>query len=59
MVSEMLLDHAFAANPQGVVLASMFTQAHINMNCDRAGRVRKDIGPFMQKFVLPAALPHI
>jgi hypothetical protein len=59
MVSEMLLDHAFAANPQGVILASMFTQAHINMNCDRAGRVRKDIGPFMQKFVLPAALPHI
>lgn len=59
MVSEMLLDHAFAANPQGVVLASMFTQAHINMNCDRAGRPpRKDIGPFMQKFVLPAALPH-
>jgi aryl-alcohol dehydrogenase-like predicted oxidoreductase len=59
MVSEMLLDHAFAANPQGVVLASMFSQAHINMNCDRAGRVRKDIGPFMQKFVLPAALPYI
>jgi len=59
MVSEMLLDHAFAANPQGVVLVSMFNQAHINMNCDRAGRIRKDIGPFMQKFVLPAALPHI
>jgi aryl-alcohol dehydrogenase-like predicted oxidoreductase len=59
MVSEMLLDHAFAANPQGVVLASMFTRAHINMNCDRAARApRKDIGPFMQKFVLPAALPH-
>ena len=59
MVSELLLDHAFAANPQGVVLASMFSQAHINMNCDRASRApRKDIGPFMQKFVLPAALPH-
>jgi hypothetical protein len=30
------------------------------MNCDRAARTpRKDIGPFMQKFVLPAALPHV
>jgi aryl-alcohol dehydrogenase-like predicted oxidoreductase len=59
MVSEMLLDHAFAANPQGVVLASMFNQAHINMDCERAARApRKDIGPFMQKFVLPAALPQ-
>jgi aryl-alcohol dehydrogenase-like predicted oxidoreductase len=59
VASEMLLDHGFAANPQGVVLASMFTEAHINMNCARAARgPRKDIGPFMQKFVLPAALPH-
>ena len=56
MASEMLLDHAFAANPDGVVLASMFTQAHIDMNCARARRPpRKDIGPFMQKFVIPAA----
>jgi hypothetical protein len=56
MASEMLLDHAFAANPAGVVLASMFSQAHIDMNCARATRApRKDIGPFMQKFVLPAA----
>ncbi|HET6376824.1 MAG TPA: aldo/keto reductase [Methylocella sp.] len=56
MASEMLLDHAFAANPDGVVLASMFTQAHIDMNCARASRPpRKDIGPFMQKFVIPAA----
>jgi hypothetical protein len=55
MASEMLLDHAFAANPNGVVLTSMFTQAHIDMNCARAKRPpRKDIGPFMQKFVLPA-----
>jgi aryl-alcohol dehydrogenase-like predicted oxidoreductase len=59
VASEMLLDHGFAANPQGVVLASMFTEAHINMNCARAARgPRKDIGPFMQEFVLPAALPH-
>jgi Aldo/keto reductase family len=56
MASEMLLDHAFAVNPDGVVLASMFTHAHIDMNCARARRLpRKDIGPFMQKFVIPAA----
>ncbi|MGH6841947.1 MAG: hypothetical protein ACREDV_07635, partial [Methylocella sp.] len=55
MASEMLLDHAFAANPDGVVLASMFTPAHIEMNCARAARrPRKDIGPFMQKFVAVA-----
>lgn len=55
MASEMLLDHAFAANPDGVVLTSMCTQAHIDMNCARAKRTpRKDIGPFMQKFVIPA-----
>ncbi len=59
MASEMLLDHAFAANPDGMVLASMFTQAHIDMNCAWATRApRKDIGPFMQKFVVPAALPQ-
>ncbi|MGA7384352.1 MAG: aldo/keto reductase [Methylocella sp.] len=52
MASEMILDYAFAANPEGVVLASMFTHAHIEMNCARAARPpRKDIGPFMQKFV--------
>jgi aryl-alcohol dehydrogenase-like predicted oxidoreductase len=57
MASEMLLDYAFAANPEGVVLASMFTQAHIDMNCARAARPpRKDIGPFMRKFVV-AAMP--
>lgn len=56
MAGEMLLDHAFAANPDGVVLASMFTQSHIDMNCARASRPpRKDIGPFMQKFVIAAA----
>jgi aryl-alcohol dehydrogenase-like predicted oxidoreductase len=55
MASEMILDHAFAANPEGVVLASMFTPAHIEMNCARAARPpRKDIGPFMQKFVAVA-----
>jgi hypothetical protein len=60
MAGEMLLDHAFAVNPQGVVLASMFSQAHANMNCARAARApRKDIGPFMQKFVLPAAQAHL
>ncbi|HEY8031112.1 MAG TPA: aldo/keto reductase [Methylocella sp.] len=53
MASAMLLDYAFAANPEGVVLASMFDQAHIEMNCARAARPpRKDIGPFMQKFVV-------
>jgi hypothetical protein len=53
MASEMILDYAFAANPEGVVLASMFTNAHIEMNCARAARPpRKDIGPFMQKFVI-------
>ena len=55
MASEMLLDYAFATNPEGVVLASMFSQAHIDMNCARASRPpRKDIGPFMQKFVIAA-----
>src|SRR3984893_10437501 len=44
MASEMILDYAFAANPEGVVLASMFTPAHIDMNCVRATRPpRKDI----------------
>jgi Aldo/keto reductase family len=53
MASEMILDYAFAANPEGVVLTSMFTPAHIEMNCARAARPpRKDIGPFMQKFVV-------
>ena len=53
MASEMLLDYAFAANPEGVVLATMFTQSHIDMNCARAARQpRKDIGPFMQKFII-------
>jgi hypothetical protein len=55
MASEMLLDYAFATNPEGVVLASMFTQAHIDTNCVKATRPpRKDIGPFMQKFVIAA-----
>ncbi len=55
MASEMILDYAFAANPEGVVLASMFTPAHIEMNCARAARPpRKDIGPFVQKFVVAA-----
>ena len=53
MASEMLLDYAFATNPEGVVLASMFTQAHIDMNCTRAARPpRSDIGPFVQKFIV-------
>ena len=57
MASEMLLDYAFATNPDGVVLTSMSTPGHIDMNCARASRApRKDIGPFMQKFVLPASL---
>lgn len=55
MASEMLLDYAFATNPEGVVLASMFNQTHIDMNCARAARKpRNDIGPFMQKFVIGA-----
>jgi aryl-alcohol dehydrogenase-like predicted oxidoreductase len=55
MAGEMLLDYAFAANSGGVVLASMFTQAHIDTNCARAARPpRRDIGPFMQKFVIAA-----
>ncbi len=55
MASEMLLDYAFATNPDGVVLASMFTQAHIDTNCARAARPpRRDICPFMQKFVIAA-----
>ncbi|HTV34628.1 MAG TPA: aldo/keto reductase [Methylocella sp.] len=57
MANEMLLDYAFATNPEGVVLTTMSTPSHIDMNCARASRApRKDIGPFMQKFVLPAGL---
>ncbi|HUI20580.1 MAG TPA: aldo/keto reductase [Methylocella sp.] len=55
MASEMLLDYAFATNPEGVVLTSMFTQSRIDLNCARASRrPRSDIGPFMEKFVVGA-----
>lgn len=56
MTSELLLDHAFASNPKGVVLVSMFDSSHIDRNCMRAERKpRTDVIPFVEKFVLAAA----
>ncbi len=36
--AELLADYAFALNPQGVVLASMFDARHLAVNLDRASR---------------------
>ena len=36
--AELLADYAFALNPQGVVLASMFDARHLAANLDRASR---------------------
>lgn len=53
MASELLLDYAFALNPRGVVLASMFQQAHVDLNCARASRPpRADVSEFVRKTVL-------
>ncbi len=55
MTSELLLDHAFASNPKGVVLVSMFDSSHIDRNCTRAERKpRTDVVPFVEKFILTA-----
>ncbi len=55
MTSELLLDHAFARNPKGVVLVSMFDSSHIDRNCARAERMpRTDVIPFVEKFILTA-----
>lgn len=56
LANELLLDYAFANNPNGVVLASMYNQAHIELNCARASLPpRNDVGPFVHKyFVLRA-----
>jgi aryl-alcohol dehydrogenase-like predicted oxidoreductase len=35
-VTDLLLDYAFAANPAGVVLTSMYSREHILRNCNRA-----------------------
>jgi aryl-alcohol dehydrogenase-like predicted oxidoreductase len=56
MTSELLLDHAFASNPKGVVLVSMFDSSHIDRNCVRAARPpRTDVIPFVEKFILTAS----
>ena len=53
MASELLLDYAFALNPEGIVLASMFQQTHIDLNCARASRPpRADVSEFVRKTVL-------
>ncbi|HYP57986.1 MAG TPA: aldo/keto reductase [Beijerinckia sp.] len=53
IAADLLLDYAFAKNPAGVVLLSMFSLAHIELNCGRASRApRADVGPFVQKFIL-------
>jgi aryl-alcohol dehydrogenase-like predicted oxidoreductase len=56
MTSELLLDHAFASNPRGIVLVSMFDSTHIDRNCTRAERKpRTDVIPFVEKFILTAS----
>jgi len=51
LASELLLDYAFANNPDGVVLASMYNQAHLELNCARASNPpRGDVGPFVRKY---------
>jgi aryl-alcohol dehydrogenase-like predicted oxidoreductase len=53
MASELLLDYAFALNSEGVVLASMFQQAHIDLNCARASRLpRAEVSDFVRKTIL-------
>lgn len=53
MASDILLDYAFAKNPDGVVLVSMFDQVHIDMNCARASRrPRKDVADFVHKMIV-------
>jgi aryl-alcohol dehydrogenase-like predicted oxidoreductase len=53
LASELVLDYAFARNPEGVVLAAMGGQSHINLNCARASRPpRSDVIPFVRKFIL-------
>jgi aryl-alcohol dehydrogenase-like predicted oxidoreductase len=55
IASDMLLDYAFATNPDGVVLAGMFNPSHIVQNCARASRApRSDIAPFIEKFFVKA-----
>jgi aryl-alcohol dehydrogenase-like predicted oxidoreductase len=55
IASDMLLDYAFATNPDGVVLAAMFNPSHIAQNCARASRApRSDIAPFIEKFFVKA-----
>jgi len=52
LASELVLDYAFASNPEGVVLTTMSSRAHIELNCARASRPpRGDVGPFVRKFV--------
>lgn len=52
LTSEMLMDYAFASNPKGVVLVSMFDTAHIDRNCMRAEQPpRDDVIPFVRKFI--------
>ncbi len=51
LASELLLDYAFSSNPEGVVLASMYNQTHIELNCARASSPpRGDVVPFMRKY---------
>jgi aryl-alcohol dehydrogenase-like predicted oxidoreductase len=38
VAADVLLDRALASNPEGVVLASMFSPAHLKRNVDRASR---------------------
>ncbi|WP_156964425.1 aldo/keto reductase [Methylocapsa aurea] len=53
LASDLVLDYAFASNPEGVVLATMFNQAHIDLNCARASLApRHDVGPFVKKYFI-------
>ncbi len=51
LASELLLDYAFASNPDGVALASMYNQGHIETNSSRASNPpRTDVVPFVRKY---------
>ncbi|WP_051335440.1 aldo/keto reductase [Methylocapsa acidiphila] len=53
LVNELLLDYAFANNPDGVVLASMSNLTHIELNCARASNPpRDDVAPFVVKYIV-------
>ena len=49
--AELLLDRAFALNPDGVVLASMFGPGHLERNIARAGRLRPEAPALLREIL--------